>query len=43
MRTATGFVAMNNGVRYSVSPGALIIIQGSNVLGNEPMLEYWAA
>lgn len=43
VRTATGFVAMNNGVRYSVSPGALIIIQGSNVLSNEPMLEYWAA
>lgn len=37
----TGFVAQNNGVQYSVSPDALTITQGSQVLSNEPMLEYW--
>jgi hypothetical protein len=26
-----------------VSPGALVITQGSTVLSNEPMSEYWTA
>jgi hypothetical protein len=42
VQTGPGFVATNNGVRYSVSPGALVITQGSSVLSNEPMLEYWS-
>ena len=40
--TGSGFVATNNGVQYSVSPGALVITQGSSMLSNEPMLEYWS-
>ena len=28
--------------RYSVAPGALVITQGSGVLSNEPMVEYWS-
>jgi hypothetical protein len=43
VRAKAGFVAANNGVTYSISPGALVITQGSAVLSNEPMLEYWAA
>jgi hypothetical protein len=43
VQTGSGFVATNNGVLYSVSPGALVITQGSSVLSNEPMLEYWSA
>jgi hypothetical protein len=42
VRTGDGFLATNNGVQYSVSPGALVITQGSSVLSNEPMLEYWS-
>lgn len=42
VRTASGFVATNNGVRYLVSPSALVITKDSKVLGNEPMLAYWA-
>jgi hypothetical protein len=38
-----GFVATNNGVQYSISPAALVITQGSTVLSNEPMVEYWSA
>lgn len=41
--TGAGFVATNNGVRYEVSPSALVITQGSSVLSNEPMMEYWSA
>jgi len=41
--TGSGFVATNNGVQYSVSPGALVITQRSSMLSNEPMVEYWAA
>lgn len=41
--TGATFVATNNGVQYSLSPTALIITQGSTVLSNEPMLEYWSA
>jgi hypothetical protein len=32
----------NNGVRYLVCPGALVITQGSCVLSNEPIFEYWS-
>ena len=42
-QTGSGFVATNNGEQYSVSPGALVITQGSRVLSNEPMVEYWSA
>jgi hypothetical protein len=43
VHTRTAFVATNNGVQYSLSSAALIITQGSTVLSNEPMLEYWSA
>jgi len=43
VQTGAVFVATNNGVQYSVSPGAMLITQGSSVLSNEPMLEYWSA
>ena len=43
VQTGAAFVATNNGVQYSVSPAALIITQGSTVLSNGPMLEYWSA
>jgi hypothetical protein len=43
VQTGAAFVATNNGVQYSLSPTALIISQGSTVLSNEPMLEYWSA
>jgi hypothetical protein len=35
-------VATNNGVQSSFSPTALTITQGSAVMSNEPMLEYWS-
>lgn len=41
-RTGGAFVATNNGVQYSVSRDALVITQGSNMLSNEPMQEYWS-
>jgi hypothetical protein len=40
-RNGTGFVVTNNGVQYSVTPDALTITQGSEVLSREPTLEYW--
>jgi hypothetical protein len=40
VQTGAGFIATNNGAQYSVSPGALVITQGSSVPSNEPMLEY---
>ena len=43
VQTGSAFVATNNGVRYSVSPAELTITQGSTMLSNEPMLEYWSA
>jgi hypothetical protein len=43
VQTGAAFVATNNGVQYSLSPTALIITQGSTVLSDEPMLEYWSA
>ena len=43
VQTGAGFVATHNGVQYSVSPGALVIAQGSSLLSNEPMLGYWSA
>ena len=42
VRNGVAFVAVNNGVQYSVSPDRLVITQGSAVLSNEPMLEYWS-
>jgi hypothetical protein len=42
VQSGAGFVVTNNGVRYSVSQGALLITQGASVLSNEPMLEYWS-
>jgi hypothetical protein len=42
VRTGDGFVVTNNGVQYSLSRDALVIAQGSTVLSNEPMLEYWS-
>ena len=43
VQTGSAFVATNDGVQYSLSPAALIITQGSSVISNEPMLEYWSA
>ena len=43
VHTGAAFVAANNGVQYSLSRTALIITQGSTMLSNEPMLEYWSA
>jgi hypothetical protein len=43
VRTGGTFVVTNNGVQYPLSPVALTITQGSSVLSNEPMLEYWSA
>lgn len=43
VQTEATFVATNNGVQHSPSPTARIITQGSTVLSNEPMLEYWSA
>jgi hypothetical protein len=43
VQTGSAFIATNNGVQYSLSPVALTITQGSSVLSNEPMLEYWSA
>jgi hypothetical protein len=43
VQTAAGFVATNNGVKYLVSPGTLLITQDANVLSDEPMLQYWSA
>lgn len=42
VRYGRGFVVTNEGVRYSVSPDALVITRGSAVLSNEPTLEYWS-
>jgi hypothetical protein len=41
--TGSGFTATNNGVQYAISRDALVITKGSNVISNEPMLEYWSA
>jgi hypothetical protein len=30
-------------VQYAISRDALVITKGSNVISNEPMLEYWSA
>jgi hypothetical protein len=43
VQTGSSFVARNNGYEYSVSPAALVITQGSSLVSNEPMLEYWSA
>jgi hypothetical protein len=41
--TGSGFTATNNGVQYAISRDALVITKGSNVISNEPTLEYWSA
>ena len=42
MRIGTGFLVTTKGVQYSLSRAGLVITQGSEVLSNEPMLEYWS-
>lgn len=37
-----GFTATNAGVQYSISSRALVISEGSTVLAEEPMLQYWS-
>ena len=37
-----GFIATNAGVQYSISSSALVISEGSTVLAEEPMLQYWS-
>jgi hypothetical protein len=37
--TGSGFIATNNEVRNSVSPGALVITQGSSLVSNEPWVD----
>ena len=37
-----GFTATNAGVQYSISSSALVISEGSTVLAEEPMLQYWS-
>lgn len=40
--TGNGFTASNSGVQYRVSPSALTITEGSAMLAEEPMLQYWS-
>lgn len=42
VRNGAGFVATNNGVHYSLTPGALTITQGAKVLSAEPIVEFWS-
>ncbi|SUE17071.1 protein kinase [Rhodococcus gordoniae] len=37
-----GFTATNAGVQYRISSSALVISEGSTVLAEEPMLQYWS-
>ncbi|SED46860.1 serine/threonine protein kinase [Rhodococcus pyridinivorans] len=37
-----GFTVTNAGVQYSISSRALVISEGSTVLAEEPMLQYWS-
>jgi len=39
--SGNGFTATNDGVQYRISPDALVITEGSSLLGEEPMLQYW--
>jgi len=41
VETVDGFVATNNGVKYRISPISLTITEGSTLLAEEPMLQYW--
>jgi len=41
-RSEDGFVAFNNGYRYTLSRNALVVTHGSTVVSNEPMVEYWS-
>ncbi len=38
--SGSGFTATNDGVQYAISPGALVITQGSTQLADEPVLQY---
>ena len=40
--SSDGFTATNAGVQYSISSSALVISEGSTVLAEEPMLQYWS-
>lgn len=37
-----GFAATNAGVQYRISPSSLVITEGSTLLAEEPMLQYWS-
>ncbi|MEU5841959.1 hypothetical protein [Rhodococcus sp. NPDC047139] len=37
-----GFTVTNAGVQYSISPRSLVISEGSTILAEEPMLQYWS-
>lgn len=40
--TADGYTVTNDGVQYRLSPGALVITEGSDLLAEESMLQYWS-
>ncbi|MFZ2174668.1 MAG: hypothetical protein WAW17_11650 [Rhodococcus sp. (in: high G+C Gram-positive bacteria)] len=40
--TADGYTATNDGVQYRLSSGALVITEGSDLLAEEPMVQYWS-
>ncbi|MFD3810915.1 hypothetical protein [Rhodococcus sp. NPDC058639] len=39
--SGNGFTATNGAVQYQLSPDALAITEGSTLLGEEPVLQYW--
>jgi len=40
--SGNGFTAANGAVQYSISPDSLVITEGSALLGEEPMVQYWS-
>ncbi len=40
--SGNGFIATNDAVQYSISPDSLVITEGSALLGEEPMVQYWS-
>ncbi|MEE2033624.1 hypothetical protein [Rhodococcus chondri] len=40
--TDDGFTATNAGVQYRISSSSLLITKGSDLLAEEPMLQYWS-
>lgn len=40
--SGNGFTASNGAVQYSISPESLVITEGSALLGEEPMVQYWS-